>query len=261
MAGLIVTLCIPVGLEVDLPNAIRSAMAPFEMYQDENIECGMWDSWRVAGGDEGIGFAVLPGFGDDEKLLYDDILGDGARRLRIPGVCAGGPRGILDLSGDRLVHERTTGAAWDFWQAVSSSHGPIEPLARYLAKYEAGDFDDLSEAISSYLSQDSIRQLMEMPFGREYGSMSISNPQEHPIVGFKGSREEYIQTYSADWPIISDVLTVDGWWLEADGNQIHGNCDSIGECMHVPSSAGRTPSEYLHKLPGDVTIVRLKCHS
>ncbi|WP_406375438.1 hypothetical protein OG788_37525 [Streptomyces sp. NBC_00647] len=55
----------------------------------------MWDSRRIRGGGNGLGFAVAPGFADDPRLIHDDPALDGTPRPSAPGVCAGGPRALL----------------------------------------------------------------------------------------------------------------------------------------------------------------------
>ena len=80
---------------------------------------------------------------------------------------------------------------------------------------------------------------------------------------FALSRERYVAK-AEEMRRRSELLTLDGWWVELDCPPVHGACDSLSACPH---RAGRTEpwprarmATYLEQLPGDVIIVRLRCH-
>ncbi|MDG6108660.1 hypothetical protein Daura_24975 [Dactylosporangium aurantiacum] len=61
-----------------------------------------------------------------------------------------------------------------------------------------------------------------------------------------------------------ELLDLAGWWIERNYRPVHGACDSLAGCPH---REGRTEpwtwvdiAAYLERLPGDVLIVRLRCH-
>lgn len=98
MAHIWVTVCLPPEAVDDLMGSLARALAPFEMYSD-NPDRGVWDSWRIRGGGEGLGFTIRPGFENDPRLVHDSPRYDGSLLPRRPGECAGGPKELLDVAG------------------------------------------------------------------------------------------------------------------------------------------------------------------
>jgi hypothetical protein len=104
VAGIRVVVCLPPEAAADLRGAIAAALEPFRLMWVPQWR-GVWDEWTIRGGSdggEGTGFAVLPGHADDPRLIHDDDRYDGERLPSLPGWCAGGPRGLLDLAEYRL---------------------------------------------------------------------------------------------------------------------------------------------------------------
>lgn len=100
MARMRVAVCLPPGSAKELNSAIEEALAPFEMYS--NIEWReIWDWWTIRGGSDGTGFSVLREFEGSPILIHDSPRYDGESLPSLPGKCAGGPRGMLTLSGER----------------------------------------------------------------------------------------------------------------------------------------------------------------
>ena len=97
MAGIRVVVCLPSEAAADLAGAIGSALEPFRLMEVPEWR-GIWDWWAVRGGSDGSGFVPLPGHEDDRRLIHDDPRYDGEALPTLPGWCAGGPRGLLDLS-------------------------------------------------------------------------------------------------------------------------------------------------------------------
>lgn len=111
MAGLTVTVCLSPGAADDIDGALTAALAPFDQDSDNPVDRGMWDSRRIHGGSNGQGFAVVRGHEDDPRLVHDEPRYDGIPAPSAPGVCAGGPRALLDFSRPQAASERMT-AAW-----------------------------------------------------------------------------------------------------------------------------------------------------
>jgi hypothetical protein len=94
MAGISVTVCLPpLTADDDVETVLVSVLAPFEMDSDNPHDREMWDAWRIRGD-----FAVAPGHWDDPRLIHEMPNFDGTPRPIVPGFCAGGPRGLLDLT-------------------------------------------------------------------------------------------------------------------------------------------------------------------
>lgn len=76
-------------------------------------------------------------------------------------------------------------------------------------------------------------------------------------------RAEYVARRVEEARRSSDLLTLDGWWVELNCEPVHGPCGSIDDC---PYRAGWTEpwtrarmAAYLESVPADVIIVRLRC--
>ncbi|WP_370087680.1 hypothetical protein [Streptacidiphilus sp. MAP12-16] len=80
-------------------------MAPFEMWSGFEWR-EIWDSWTIRGGSDGGGFSVLCGHENDPRLVHDWPRDDGELLPSVPGMCAGGPRGLLDSSTVRSAAGR-----------------------------------------------------------------------------------------------------------------------------------------------------------
>ncbi len=97
MAHIWVTVCLPPEAADDPAGSLAQALAPFEMYSGyPNRE--MWDSWRIRGGGEGLGFHIRSGFEDDPRLVHDSPRYDGLVLPSRPGECAGGPKELLNVA-------------------------------------------------------------------------------------------------------------------------------------------------------------------
>ncbi|WP_151770596.1 hypothetical protein [Streptomyces abyssomicinicus] len=272
MAGLWVTVCLPGEAAGDVEEALSKALAPFFMDTDDNpVDRGMWDARRVAGGSSGRGFAVAPGYWDDPRLVHDDPGSDGSPLPSVPGVCAGGPRALLDFSRPALASERAVAASWDLWHSLSALHPPAIPLAVFVDRWwndpDAFPGDRWGdEMLAAYRNQPLIKAYLDHPFSLGLGHLQFvgpSGPLEHPVMGFEGTRAEYIGKLTASGPPCTDVLTEDGWWLERGADAVHAFCEP-DTCPHDPPEPPAWhggEAAYLADLPGDTILVRLRCHA
>ncbi|MEV6196536.1 hypothetical protein AB0M19_29525 [Streptomyces sp. NPDC051920] len=265
MAGLTVTVCLPPGAADDIDGALTAALAPFDQDSDNPVDRGMWDSRRIRGGSTGHGFAVVSGYEDDPRLVHDEPAYDGTPAPSAPGACAGGPRGLLDLSRPQAPSERVAAASWDLWQQLSAKHPPALPLSVFEDRWEkdphafpGGPWAD--GMLAAYRAQPLIEAYIHHPWSLGLGYPDVPLHTEHPIIGFRGGRADYIREFS--WvPWETDVLTVDGWWRETDGGALHAYCDP-DSCPHEPSGPAVWPGSeaYLSQLPHDTILVRVHCH-
>lgn len=271
MAGVWVTVCLPAEAAGDIDGALAEALAPFYLDTDDNpVDRGMWDERRIHGGSNGMGFAVAPGYEDDPRLIHDDPRYDGAPRPSTPGVCAGGPRALLDFSQPHLASERAVAASWDLWHSLSAVHPPAVPLAVFVDRWRndpdafPGDrYGD--EMLTAYRAQPLIGAYLDHPFSLNFGSLYFlgpSDPLEHPVIGYDGTRAAYIRDLTSPHTVNTDVLTLDGWWLEDGTHAVHASCEP-GLCPHdAPTPTVWPGSEaYVAGLPGDTILVRLHCHA
>lgn len=271
MAGLSVTVCLPPSAAGDVPAALATALAPFDLNSDIPFRDRlMWDEWRISGGSDGRGFATAPGCRDDDpRLVHDMPRWDGTPRPSVPGTCAGGPRGLLDLGRPQASLERAIGASWDLWQELSARYRPAVPLASFVRRWESDERarsadprgDDM---FAAYREQPLIKAYLDHPHSLGYGYLDFPHPLEHPVIGFAGDRADYIRAlYPPDGPRWwnRDVLTLDGWWHEPGPlpAALHATCDPAA-CPHTPPDIGVETEAYLALLPDDTILVRLHCH-
>jgi hypothetical protein len=276
MAGVTVTVCLPAEAAGDVEGALTKALAPFDSDSGDNpVDRGMWDSRRVRGGSDGRGFAVVAGHEDDPRLIHDEPAFDGTPRPSVPGVCAGGPRALLDFSEPHLASERAAAASWDLWHSLSAVHPAAVPLSDFVERWQndpdAFPGDRYGDAMfSAYRAQPLIEAYLDHPFslGLWYeGFLGDTEPREHPVIGYEGTRAEYVRYLTSTKIPNTDVLTVDGWWLEGlEGYEhgmaaVHAFCEPAS-CPHDSPLPAKWPGSeaYLANLPGDTILVRVHCH-
>ncbi|MFI6899488.1 hypothetical protein ACIBM4_35870 [Streptomyces sp. NPDC050256] len=91
-----------------------------------------------------------------------------------------------------------------------------------------------------------------------------SDPSEHPAIGYEGRRDAYIRDHTWPGTVDTDVLTLDGWWLERYEHgveAVHAFCERE-RCPHNSSLPAVWPGSeaYLAGLPGETILVRVHCH-
>ncbi|WLQ61493.1 hypothetical protein [Streptomyces poriferorum] len=255
------TVCLPAEAAGDVDRALEEALAPFFIdREDRSVGSGMWDSCHIEGGSNGAGFAIAPGCEEDPRLIHDDPRYDGAPRPSVPGVCAGGPRALLDFSRPHLAAERAEAASWDLWHTLSATYPPASPLAAFVdrAREDSDAFPE-GDMGAAYRAQPLIAAYLDHPFSLNRGFLG-----EHPVIGYSGTRAEYIQQSSSWQPHNTDVLTLDGWWMEVFEHGtfgMHAFC-APEHCRHTPPDPISWPGSeaYLAQLPGETLLVRLHCH-
>ncbi|MGA4541439.1 hypothetical protein ACPA54_15765 [Uniformispora flossi] len=265
MAGISVSVCLrPEAVDGNVRAAVAAAMAPFDLDADNPWQRGMWDSWRIVGGSDGGGFPVVAGYEEDPRLIHDDPpWNQTTAPVSVPGVCAGGPRALLDLEAPRTAYERAEAASWDLWQHLLRTHEPAVRLEVFVQRWGRDGTEEGFEALmAAYREQPLISAFLDHPFSLGRGSLGYPSPWEHPVIGFTGTRSEYVaRMTSSIVGFDTDVVTPDGWWVESGMQPIHAECESPSACPHTfaPTPWPGT-NAYLAGLPDDTVIVRLHCH-
>ncbi|WP_369776336.1 hypothetical protein [Streptomyces sp. R33] len=267
MAGIRVTVCLPAEVEGDIAGALDEALAPFYLDTDENpVDRRMWDSRRILGGSHGSGFAIAPGHENDPRLIHDDPANDGTPWPSAPGVCAGGPRALLDFSRPLAASERRIAASWDLWHSLSAVYPTARPLAEFVDRWHndptAFPDDRWGDAMfAAYRAQPVIQAFLDHPFSFGMGFLGFPFSSEHPVINYDGDREAYVREFAERYPSDTDVVTLDGWWVEGQNSALHATCDPA-LCPHEPPGPTEWPGSeaYLASLPGDTILVRLRCH-
>ncbi|MFJ3632974.1 hypothetical protein [Streptomyces sp. NPDC090112] len=268
MAGLWVTVCLPPAAAADVEGALERALAPFFTDTSDNPpDRGMWNSRRIRGGSDGMGFAVATGHEDDPRLLHDDPWYDGTPCPSVFGLCAGGPRALLDFSDPLAASRRAVAASWDLWHRLAAVHPPHVPLHDFVERWtndpDAFPDDRWGDALfTAYRAQPLVTAYLDHPHSLGGGRLGFPGPAEHPVIGYDGDREDYVRERTYPYGRDTDVLTPDGWWRESDGTALHASCDP-GLCPHDPPGPAVWPGSeaYLAALPGETLLVRLRCHA
>jgi hypothetical protein len=271
-----IVVCLAPDAAGDVVAAIDAAMAPFEAMQGFPAERDQWESWSVVGGSDGTGFRIVPGAEDDPRLIHDQPHWDGGPRPGMPGMCAGGPRGILDLTSDGAEAAAAAGQLWDLFHALRGELPPALPLAHFMAlpehqvpyvpvgraadgTYRLMPDPGWQAAQRQYHAQPLVRRLRAAPCFAE--GVVAELPEMLPW--FDLPRQEYVDRRFEAARRGSELLTLDGWWIELGYPPVHGACESRAACTH---RAGMTEpwtreamATYLERLPDDVVVVRLRC--
>lgn len=277
MAGLRIVVCLAPEAAADVVGAIGAAMAPFEAMRGYAPERDQWERWSVSGGSDGSGFRVLPGAEHDPRLVHDQPGWQGEPRPSLPGRCAGGPRGLLDLTSAGAEAAASAGQLWDLFHRLHGVLPAALPLDHFVALPEnqvphvpvgrnaAGEYHLLpdpgwQQAQRQYQAQPLIRQLLDAP---SYPAGAVGRLPEM-LPWFALPRERYVAARIEETRRQSELLTLDGWWVELDRPPVHGACESLATCPH---RAGRTEpwtraamETYLERLNAEVIVVRLRCH-
>ncbi|MEV0719084.1 hypothetical protein [Asanoa sp. NPDC050611] len=274
MAGLSIVVCLAPDSSADLVTAIDTAMAPFEAAQGFAPERDQWFRWSVEGGSDGHGFRILPGQEDDPRLVHDQAHRRDGPRPSLPGMCAGGPRGLLDLAGPRAEAAAAAAQVWDLFHRLPAELPAALPLEHFVALPEnqlprppvvvgadgipfAPD-PGRRRAERQYRAQPLLRHLHDALF---FTAGAVGQWPEI-LPWFSLDREQYVARRVEETRRPSELLTLDGWWVELGYPPVHGSCESLDDCPH---RAGRTQpwtradmAAYLEGLSEDIIIVRLR---
>ncbi|MGY5035388.1 hypothetical protein ACWC9U_32060 [Streptomyces sp. 900116325] len=261
MAGMSITVCLPGTAAGRVDEAVAEAMAPFQRDFARCEELNIWDHARICGGADGHGFPVLPGHESDPRILHDRPRSKGTVEPNLPGMCAGGPREILDFTLTRAEAEEIAGEAWDLWHALRALHSPAE--SRVSLHESTGQWDE-----DRYWSQPLVRAFDEeldalRQTRRAYrftaGLLNLDEPVED--IGPFG-RNEFMARHGRWVQTRRHVLTLGGWWYEVDDARLHGACNNPARCPHEPDvGEGFTATDaYLAGLPADALLINVHCH-
>lgn len=274
VAGYSATVCLPAAAAADVRAALTEALAPFgettELEWDQGF---LWDTWRIAGAADGYGFWVAEGFEEDGRLIFDDARWDGPADLRRPGVCAGGPRALLDFGASPVVGRRIAMQAWELWQSLAREHPPARPVREFVARHQKTPHHwfDHELVVSEFEAQPLVRAfLAAQPLGgRDPERFSSASPvSPGTLIDFTGDGESFADAVVRHGFGGADLLTLDGWWIEWCGARAnHGACGSACEHSFTDidlsqdgSGFGRAHLRYLEALPPDALIVRVRGH-
>ncbi len=267
MAGLWLTVCLPPGAGSDVVAALDAALAPFEAMRGYAAERDQWDEWIIAGGFDGYGFRIRPGAEDDPRLIHDQPHWSDGPRPSLPGMCAGGPTELLDLTGPAAEAEAAAGELWDRYHELRGTLPPALPFTHFLARSEnpsaeipIGPDRGSDRAHRRYRDQPLIRELMAAP---SFGAGALHHIRD-VLPWFAMPRDQYVATRVEETRRRSELLTLDGWWVELNDAPVHGACESLDTCPHRDGMtrpwSRADMAAYLEQLPGAAIVVSVHCH-
>lgn len=241
-------------------------MNPFARDGVGALERNAWDNFRICGGSAGL--PVLAGHEDDPGLITARPYGDGTLEPGLPGMCAGGPRGLIDfrdaLRAEAAAH---TARVWDRWREIASLHPAADDESvffhRHLAATGTRAMYETSQEAADYRAQPAVRAWSE-------AAPALARPDiaDHFSFGWnpagigRRSREEYVATYEFSLLPSRNVLTRGGWWHDLGEAPLHGACPGGAGCAHEPDAGeGHLGVQsYLLALPADTLLVNVRCH-
>lgn len=274
MAHYSVTLCLRGDQIEDLPAAISAAMAPFGETSSLEWDQGfLWDTWRIAD-NRHPWFWIMRGCEDDPRLLYELPHRGESPELSLPGHCSGGPRKLIDLRPKPELGALVIGRAWDLWQQLTESLSPTERASLSHVVWNARRGyqrkDEAEAAHQAFREYPTVKAFYAaQPVVGDSTRYSTTPPIDVYTLNERTdwSREAFIAAHLRTLYGGTDLVTLDGWWIEMDGTANHGTCGS--DCEHRPdafnharrnTSIAQGKARYLEDLPGSALVVALQGH-
>jgi hypothetical protein len=235
-----VTVCLDGVHGRDYADSLATALARY----DEDSDDPRWEAqWRV-GGD---GLPLLPGHATDARVLWAD------------GICAGAPRGLLDLDGAWAAAAAAAGRLWDAWQEFVAAYPKARSLEDFYIESAADPVGyDSEQALADYAAQPVVVAAPFWADGRAPGSEPPSLERD-PVGWFGLARDEYAERRAARLLPTAGLLTREGEWLDPD------------QILHGASAAEKMLNDfrnrlayfahadaYLRGLPSDCFVVRVR---
>jgi hypothetical protein len=276
-----VTVCVPGSGGATVERSVAGRLDAFGPKADlEGTWSFLWDSWLIRGSHDEWGFWPALGHEDDPRLIRTGFSGPGSTqrhwgRLRhLPAHCAGGPRGLLDLSERPASPRALAMQTWDVWQALSDRYPPAQTMSQIADRYQKSPRHgyDLAAVTAEFESQPLLQAFKRAhPVGGRdrlaYSDEFVFRPDtliRHAV----GGREAFADAVVGWKAGAGSLLTLDGWWVEPDGEAYHDECAS-SSCPHGPHpyaeavlrlGAPEAKPRYLRELPGDVIVVQVHGH-
>jgi hypothetical protein len=258
MGRLSLVVCLPPEAGSDLRDALIDALAPFALLQGHPAERDLVADWRFDGGSNGRGFHHVPLSTDDPRLIHDESW-DGQHMPSLPGMCAGGPRALLDITKSSERAAQGAGRAWDLWQRLANAHPAPRP---HLAFSDAGSpLTVYTGPNLEYLAQPLVEAFLSADEEAAVGAV-VDLPWLDPVVELSFRREDVItRAYERAQPQ-HHLLTADGWWVWPECGPVHADFDGSGGPHARQAPAVVTHADLAHYLvnqPADALLVRLSC--
>lgn len=216
MTKFFATVCLPPTAPRDVPQAVASGMAPYDVnLADDWNPDGEWDWWMIHA-NVGQAYLVRPVHDGDPRLLTPATVPPDLAELGALGPleCFGGPRGLLDFEAMRRRAARTHDARLAAWTALAGAHPPARPLADFLARHEADpDGYSVADAEREHLLQPLVQEVARRAVAGDphFGTSFLLGD---PVAYFAREHEEATRSAAQGAVPGSALLTLDGTWTD-----------------------------------------------
>jgi hypothetical protein len=236
-----VTVCLDGVDGRDYADALAAGLARY----DEDSDDPRWVSqWRVFAGDDGL--PLLGGHVTDARVLIVDEL------------CAGAPRGLLDLDGAWATAAAAAGRLWDAWQEFAAAYPKARSLEDLFTESAADPVGyDSNRALADYATQPVV---VAAPF-RADGRPGTEPPslERDPVGWFGLARDEYAERRAAQLLPTAGLLTREGEWLDPDQVRRGGSpAEKMLNHFRDRLAYFERADAYLRGLPPDCFVVRVR---
>ena len=242
MSSELVTVCLDGVDGQDYAGALAAALARY----DEDSDDQRWTSqWRVFADDGGLPLAV--GHAED------------ARVLSVNGMCAGAPRGLLDLDGAWAAAAASAGRLWDAWHEFAAAYPKARSLEDLYTESAADPVGyDSQRASDDYAAQPVV---LAAPFLADGTAPTPAPPslERDPVGWFGLTRDEYAKRRAARALPTDGLLTREGDWLDPD-QLFYGASpaeEMINDFRDRQAYFARADA-YLRGLPPECFVVRVR---
>lgn len=199
MSSEIVTVCLDGADGRDYSTALAAALARF----DEDSDDPRWmQSYEITPGP--VGLPLLDEYATDPRALIVD------------GLCAGAPRGLLDMDTARVRAAAEASRLWDQWQQFAAAYPKARSLEEFYSDSAADpSFYDSERAAADYAVQPAV---MATPFLADGRPPTGAPPslELDPVGWFGLGREAYADRRAARALPTDGLLTREGEWLDPD---------------------------------------------
>ncbi|WP_432187116.1 hypothetical protein [Streptomyces sp. Tue6028] len=245
MTKFIVTVCLPPTKPRKLPEAIATAMAPYDIYlTDEWNPVGEWDWWTIHS-DARTPYLVLPAHDGDRRLVTASTVPRRKAELEPLGPleCCGGPRGMLDFDAMRRRSAHRYDALLAAWDELTAQHPEARPLSHFVARHDSDP--------DGYSREDAKKDHLAQPLVQEVAQRAVAGDPHFDMSFLLNDPIAYFAQQHAEARRSAVQCAVPGFALLAlDGTWSDGQSDDYWERANA----------YLDDLHAEAVVVDLLCH-
>ncbi|WP_329437399.1 MULTISPECIES: hypothetical protein [unclassified Streptomyces] len=225
--------CMDASAATDINQAISAAMAPFDRNRDLSSDQDKggeeWDSWDV--GSTKLEFLVRVGHENDPRLVRNPKTPRGELRPLTPGLCDGGPLGLLDLREQKLQAAAAAQKLWNQWTEFSQGFPTAQGLDDLIAADPHASEQVPGPAWHAYRRQPLVQALFaDHDLRDRFGDNAVGN--------FGVGEDAFIHRKANESVTADALLTIDGRWLAWDSMRHDPYVQPVGDYLdRLPQNA------------------------